>query len=117
MSDEQRPVEDWATDFDIFDPGYVKDPAPVWDELRARCPIAHTERWGGAWMATKYDDLRELVRMVPELSSRAVAVVPLPPEMREEAIAEAKKVLFQPDWKKVFEPENLLESTRRITAI
>jgi cytochrome P450 len=90
MSDEQRPVEDWATDFDIFDPGYVKDPAPVWDELRARCPIAHTERWGGAWMATKYDDLRELVRMVPELSSRAVAVVPLPPEMREEAIAEAK---------------------------
>jgi cytochrome P450 len=90
MSDEQRPVEDWATDFDIFDPDYVKDPAPVWDELRAKCPIAHTERWGGAWMATKYDDLRDLVRMVPELSSRSVAVVPLPPEMRDEAIAEAK---------------------------
>jgi D-apionate oxidoisomerase len=35
----------------------------------------------------------------------------------QQAIAEAKKVLFQPDWKKVFEPENLLESTRRITAI
>ena len=90
MSDEQRPVEDWATDFDIFDPEYVKDPVPVWNDLRARCPIAHTERWGGAWMATKYDDLRELVRMVPELSSRSPAVVPLPPQMREEAIAEAK---------------------------
>jgi cytochrome P450 len=90
MGDEQRPVEDWTTDFDIFDPAYVKDPAPVWDDLRARCPIAHTERWGGAWMATKYEDLRELVSMVPELSSRSVAVVPLPPEMREEAIAEAK---------------------------
>ena len=34
----------------------------------------------------------------------------------QQAIAEAKEVLFQPDWKKVFEPENLLESTRRITA-
>lgn len=34
----------------------------------------------------------------------------------QQAIAEAKKVLFQPDWKKVFEPENLLESTRRITS-
>ena len=90
MSEEQRPVGDWATDFDIFDPGYVKDPAPVWDELRSKCPIAHTERWGGAWMATKYDDLRALVRMVPELSSRSPAVVPLPPQMREEAIAEAK---------------------------
>ena len=90
MNEEQRPVLDWATDFDIFDPGYVKDPAPIWDELRSGCPIAHSERWGGAWMATKYDDLRELVRMVPELSSRSPAVVPLPPGMREEAIAEAK---------------------------
>ena len=90
MSDVPRPVEDWATDFDIFDREYVKDPAPIWDDLRARCPIAHTERWGGAWMATKYDDLRDLVRMVPELSSRSPAVVPLSPLMREEAIAEAK---------------------------
>jgi cytochrome P450 len=90
MSEQQRPVEDWATDFDIFDPDYVRDPSPVWNELRAKCPIAHTERWGGAWMATRYDDLRELVRMVPELSSRSPAVVPLPPEMREEAIAEVK---------------------------
>jgi len=90
MSEEQRPVEDWSSDFDIFDPDYVKDPGPVWDELRSKCPIAHTERWGGAWMATRYDDLRELVRMVPELSSRSPVVVPLPPQMREEAIAEMK---------------------------
>jgi len=90
MSEEQRPVEDLTTDFDIFDPDYIKDPGPVWNELRSKCPIAHTERWGGAWMATKYDDLRELVRMVPELSSRSPVVVPLPPQMREEAISEMK---------------------------
>lgn len=90
MSEEQRPVEDWTSDFDIFDPEYVKNPGPVWDEMRSKCPIAHTERWGGAWMATKYDDLRELVRMVPELSSRSPAVVPVPPQMREELIAEVK---------------------------
>ena len=34
----------------------------------------------------------------------------------QQAIAEAKKVLFRPDWKQLFEPENLLASTRRITA-
>jgi len=33
----------------------------------------------------------------------------------QQAVAEARKVLFRPDWKKVFEPENLLASTRRIT--
>ena len=90
MSEANRPVDDWATDFDIFDQDYVKEPMPVWDDLRQRCPIAHSTRWGGAWMATRYEDLRALVRMVPELSSRAPAVVPPAPELREELIAEVK---------------------------
>ncbi len=32
------------------------------------------------------------------------------------AIEEAKRALFQPDWKKVFEPEALMRSVRQITA-
>lgn len=91
MDREDKPVEDWATDYDIFDPEYVKDPKPVWNDLRERCPVAHTKRWGGTWMATRYEDLREMVRMVPELSSRSVTVVPPSPELREELIAEAKE--------------------------
>ena len=51
------PVADWSTDYDIFDPGYVAEPYPVWDELRQACPIAHTERWGGSWLPTRYDDV------------------------------------------------------------
>ena len=88
---ETCPVHDWASDYDIFDPGYVRDPAPVWDELRERCPIAHTERWGGSWLPTRYDDLQQLVRMVPALSSRSAVVVPPSPELREVLVAEAKK--------------------------
>ena len=88
---ETWPVRDWASDYDIFDPGYVRDPAPVWDDLRERCPIAHTERWGGSWMPTRYEDLQQLVKMVPALSSRSPVVVPPPPELREVLVAEAKK--------------------------
>ncbi len=69
------PVDDWATDYDIFDASYVKDPVPVWNELRDKCPIAHTERWGGSWLPTKYEDLQAFVRMVPALSSKNVLVV------------------------------------------
>jgi hypothetical protein len=69
------PVDDWATDYDIFDASYVKDPVPVWNQLRDKCPIAHTERWGGSWLPTKYKDLRAFVRMVPALSSKNVLVV------------------------------------------
>ena len=88
---ETCPVSDWATDYDIFDPDYVHDPAPIWDELRMRCPIAHTTRWGGSWLPTRYDDLQAMVRMVPALSSRSTAVVPPPPALREQLVAEAKK--------------------------
>ena len=73
--DSNPPVDDWATDYDIFDASYVRDPVPVWNELRDKCPIAHTERWGGSWLPTKYEDLQAFVRMVPALSSKNVLVV------------------------------------------
>ncbi len=82
---KKRPVNDWATDYDIFDPEYVKDPVPVWNDLRARCPIAHTERWGGSWLPTRYEDLQAFVKMVPELSSQSPLVVPPPDNIDLEA--------------------------------
>jgi len=74
--DGDRPVADWATDYDLFDPAYVLDPAPVWADLRRRCPIAHSERWGGSWMPTRYEDVAAMARLVPQLSSRQILVVP-----------------------------------------
>jgi hypothetical protein len=76
MTAPGHPVEDWSTDYDIFDDGYVADPAPVWAELRERCPIAHTQRWGGSWLPTRYEDVAAMARLVPELSSRFPLVVP-----------------------------------------
>ena len=73
------PVSDWATDYDIFDAEYVRDPVPVWNTLRQTCPIARTERWGGSWLPTSYADMQAFVRMVPALSSKEPIVVP-PPE-------------------------------------
>jgi hypothetical protein len=70
------PVEDWASDYDIFDEGYVADPVPVWSDLRERCPIAHSQRWGGSWLPTRYEDVAAMARLIPELSSRFPLVVP-----------------------------------------
>lgn len=88
---EGCPVHDWATDFDIMDPGYVKDPTPVWQDLRESCPIAHTTRWGGSWMPTKYDDIREMARDTAALSNRSPGIIPPAPEMREMLIKEVKE--------------------------
>ena len=70
-------VKDWAHDYDIFDRDYIKDPFPVWDELREKCPVAHTERWGGSWMPTRYADLFAIAQDFQRFSSRDVLVAPM----------------------------------------
>src|SRR5262249_39130031 len=36
------PVSDWAEDFSHLEPEWAADPYPIQDDLRQRCPIAHT---------------------------------------------------------------------------
>ncbi|NIR39557.1 MAG: hypothetical protein GWN79_19180, partial [Actinobacteria bacterium] len=40
VASDTGPVEDWTTDYDIRDPGYIEDPVPIWREMRQKCPIA-----------------------------------------------------------------------------
>ena len=69
-------VKDWATDYDIFDPGYVANPFGVWDDLRQKCPVAHTDRWGGSWLPTRYEDVFAIARDVERFSSTEITVAP-----------------------------------------
>ena len=69
------PVADWATDYDVLDPGYVAEPYPIWDRLRVECPVAHTDRWGGSWMPTRYADVSAVAHDAARFSSRDVGVL------------------------------------------
>lgn len=60
MDDTKAPVEDWATDFDHTHPDYASGAPDIWDDLRKRCPIAHTERFGGMWVPTRADDIKTI---------------------------------------------------------
>ena len=71
----QPPVSDWTTDYDILDPDYVADPYPVWDDLREQCPIAHSDRWGGSWLPTRYEDVQRFAQDHVHFSSRDVGVL------------------------------------------
>jgi len=75
---ERCPVSDVTTDYDMFDADYLRDPFTAWAEMQDRCPIAHTDRYGGSWLPTKYDDLQAMAKMVPELSSKSPIVIDLP---------------------------------------
>ena len=73
------PVNDWATDFDHLDPRWVENPYPIWDELRAKCPIAHTERFRGVYFPSRYEDVRAVAYDTENFSSRRIIVRETPP--------------------------------------
>jgi len=66
------PVSDWATDFSHVEPEWSADPYPIQDDLRKRCPIAHTERFGGGWLPTRYSDVSEIAYDTEHFSSRSI---------------------------------------------
>lgn len=70
----RRPVTDWATDFDHTDPVWAADPYPIWDELRGTCPVAHTERYGGAWLPLTHELVSEVAYDTEHFSSRSIIV-------------------------------------------
>ena len=77
---KRPPVEDWATDLDHFDPQFVADPYPIFEELRDQCPIAHSDRYGGMTWLTKADDVTEAAHDTRAFSSRRLVPSEIPIE-------------------------------------
>jgi cytochrome P450 len=71
---DHPPVTDWATDFDHTDPQWVANPYPIWDELRAKCPVAHSDRYGGTWVPVRHDDIAAIAYDTEHFTSRSVVV-------------------------------------------
>lgn len=49
----RRPPADW----DPLSETAVADPFAAHAHLRSRCPVAFSERWGGFWALTRYEDI------------------------------------------------------------
>jgi cytochrome P450 len=77
-------VNDWTTDFDVLDPSYIKDPFAIWDSLRQRCPVAHTDRRRSTWLPTRYADINAIAHDTKHFSSEDVGVIPFRPAEGEE---------------------------------
>ncbi|MGH8986830.1 MAG: cytochrome P450 [Acidimicrobiia bacterium] len=74
MSRQHPPVTDWATDFDHTDPQWVENPFPIWDELRDRCPVAHSDRFGGTWLPVRHEHVSAVAYDTEHFTSRSVVV-------------------------------------------
>jgi cytochrome P450 len=68
------PVEDFATDWDHTDPAWVANPYPIWDDLREKCPVAHTDRYGGGWFPSTYELVSAVANDTDNFTSRTVVI-------------------------------------------
>ncbi len=80
-----KPVQSWETDWDHADPAYNQNAHQIWEQLRGTCPVAHTERYGGAWLPVKHADVSAIARNTDHFSSEGAVLANRPP--REEWVS------------------------------
>jgi len=73
-------MEDWATDFDHTHPDYAAQAPEIWDDLRERCPVAHSDRFGGTWLPTRHADVSAIAHDSEHFSSESVLVNDFKPQ-------------------------------------
>ncbi|WP_027583001.1 cytochrome P450 [Bradyrhizobium sp. Ai1a-2] len=71
---QRAPVADWTSDFDPLDSRWIEDPYPIWRELRQECPVAHTDRFLGVYLPSRYKDIRAIAYDPVHFSSRRVFI-------------------------------------------
>jgi cytochrome P450 len=59
-----------TVDFDHHSKGYAEDFSGVYRRIRAGCPIAWTDAYGGFWVISRYDDVARVARDDQTFSSR-----------------------------------------------
>lgn len=52
-------------------------PYKLWETMRAQCPIAHSDRHGGYFVATRYSDIVEIAHHPEIFSSRGITIPPI----------------------------------------
>lgn len=58
MDQSRVPAEDHDfSAFDSHDPALARDPYPVYERLRSRCPVTWSPSWGGFWVASGHAEV------------------------------------------------------------
>ena len=115
---ERPPVQDWATDFDYNHADWASDPYAIWDDLRTRCPVAHTERYRGVYLPVRTEDMRAIAYDPEHFSSRRITILdakppisaPLPPVTSDPPVHRPQRMILLP----AFNPE-AIDALRPIT--
>lgn len=66
---DAEPVRSWITDWDWLDDGWGENAISIWNDVRAQCPVATTERYGRAFMPVTMEAVRQIAQDTENFSS------------------------------------------------
>ncbi len=69
----------FVRDWDPLDSKTFRDPLATYTEMRKRCPVAFTDRWGSFWTLTKYQDIVRVAADNETFISSIQNLVPMSP--------------------------------------
>jgi cytochrome P450 len=77
-SDRCSALQALGHDYDHYDPDFALDPHAEYATLRSKCPVAHTENYGGFHVLSKYADVAEVLHDAARFSSWPADTPPTP---------------------------------------
>ncbi len=112
-------------DFDIHEPAFVVNPYDTYEYLRNECPVVHGSKYGGYWLLTRYEDVKEATRdwrtytssvvgntAIPQITRRSPDDPALPIEL-DPPLHSRYRALINP----VFSPQRIEALRPTITAL
>jgi cytochrome P450 len=82
MSEVVDQAHELARHYDHFSEQVARDPHALWSVLRDQAPVAHSDEYGGFWILSRYEDIREAALDTETFSSAEGISIPkadLPP--------------------------------------
>jgi cytochrome P450 len=116
-----------AASFDVHNADLQEDPHPVYAALRAKCPVARSDRNGGHYIVSRYDDVFAILQDPERFSSQGVLIpswefplggrqIPLEIDGDDHRLyRQAMASMFGPGWVSRLEPL-MRETARRLLA-
>ncbi len=77
-----RAAEALGHDYDHYDPAFALDPHADYAKLRAACPVAYTDNYGGFFVVSRFRDLNEVLHDAKAFSSWPADTPPTPGHSR-----------------------------------
>ncbi len=70
-------TDEWCTEhFDYLAPEFSRELHPTLARMRSLCPVAHSDQYGGYWIATSYEDVLRVAQDWESFSSELGVSVP-----------------------------------------